>query len=148
MAADSANNEKIVQRALEAFETADERAMREDLAPDFVSHSMPPGFAEDSDGWVQLAQHLKAGTPDGKLTIHDMFAGGDKVAVRFAHAGTHQGELFGVPPSNRTVTVRGIEIYRLSGGEIAEHWGEFDTSDLFGPPGGMGDAGEGARQQS
>jgi hypothetical protein len=69
MAADTANNEKIVQRALEAFEAAHERAMREDLAPDFVSHSMPPGFAEDADGWVQLAQHLKTGTPDGKLTI-------------------------------------------------------------------------------
>jgi predicted ester cyclase len=148
MAADTANNEKIVQRALEAFEAAHERAMREDLAPDFVSHSMPPGFAEDADGWVQLAQHLKTGTPDGKLTILDMFAGGDKVAVRFSHAGTHQGELFGVPPTNRTVTVRGIEIYRLSGGKIAEHWGEFDTFDLFGPPPGMGDASGRARQQS
>ena len=84
--------------------------------------------------------------PDGKLTIQDMFAAGDKVAVRFAHAGTQQGELFGVPASNRTVTVRAIEIYRLSGGKIAEYWGEYDTSDLFGPP-GMGDAGEREQQQ-
>jgi steroid delta-isomerase-like uncharacterized protein len=148
MAADTANNEKIVQRAFEAFEAADERAMREDLAPDFVSHSAPPGFAEDADGFVQLAKHMKAGVPDGKLTIHDMFAAGDKVAVRFTHAGTHQGELFGVPASNRTVTIRAIEIYRLSGGKIAEYWGEYDTFDLFGPPPGMGDAGEGAQQQS
>jgi steroid delta-isomerase-like uncharacterized protein len=148
MAGNTASNEKIVQRAFEAFEAADERAMREDLAPDFVSHSAPPGFAEDADGFVQLAQHLKAGLPDGKLTIHDMFAAGDKVAVRFTHAGTHQGELFGVPASNRTVTVRAIEIYRLSGGKIAEYWGEYDTSDLFGPPPDTSDAGEGARQQS
>jgi predicted ester cyclase len=82
MATDTANNEKIVQRAVEAFEAADERAMREDLAPDFVSHSAPPGFADDADGFVQLAKHLKAGMPDGKFTINDMFASGDKVAVR------------------------------------------------------------------
>jgi predicted ester cyclase len=88
------------------------------------------------------------GLPDGKLTIQDMFAAGDKVAVRFTHAGTHQGELFGMPASNRTVTVRAIEIYRLSGGKIAEYWGEYDTSDLFGPPPDTSDAGEGARQQS
>jgi predicted ester cyclase len=148
MAADTANNEKIVHRVFEAFDAADERAMREDLAPGFVSHGAPPGFTEDADGFVQLAKHLKAGMPDGKLTIHDIFAAGDKVAVRFTHAGTHQGELLGVPATNRTVTVRAIEIYRLSGGKIAEYWGEYDTFDLFGPPPGMGDAGERAQQQS
>ena len=147
MTAETADNEKIVRRVFEAFEAADERAIREDLAPDFVSHSAPPGFAEDADGFVQLAKHLQAGMPDGTMTIEDMFAAGDKVAVRFTHAGTQQGELFGVPASNRTVTVRAIEIYRLSGGKIAEYWGEYDTSDLFGPP-GMGDAGERAPQQS
>jgi steroid delta-isomerase-like uncharacterized protein len=147
MTAETADNEKIVRRVFEAFEAADERAIREDLAPDFVSHSAPPGFAEDADGFVQLAKHLQAGMPDGTMTIEDMFAAGDKVALRFTHAGTQQGELFGVPASNRTVTVRAIEIYRLSGGKIAEYWGEYDTSDLFGPP-GMGDAGERAPQQS
>ena len=30
-------------------------------------------------------------------------------------------------------------------GRLAEYWGEYDTSDLFGPP-GMGDAGERAQQ--
>jgi predicted ester cyclase len=147
MTAETADNEKIVRRVFQAYEAADERAIREDLAPDFVSHSAPPGFAADADGFVQLAEHLKAGMPDGTMTIEDMFAGGDKVAVRFTHAGTQQGELFGVPASNRTLTVRAIEIYRLSGGKIAEYWGEYDTSDLFGPP-GMGDAGERAQQQS
>jgi len=148
MTADTADNEKIVQRAFEAFEAADERAMRELLAPDFVSHSMPPGFTGDADGFVQLANQVKAGMPDGRFTIHDMFAAGDKVAARFSHSGTQQGELFGVAPSNRTVTVRAIEIYRLSGSKIAEYWAEFDMSDLFGPPAGMGDAGEEAQQQS
>ena len=89
---------------------------------------------------------MKAGVPDGKLTIHDMFAAGDKVAVRFTHTGTQQGELFGAPASNRALTVRAIEIYRLSGGKIAEYWGEYDTSDLFGPPPGAGDVSEAAQQ--
>jgi len=94
MAADPANNEKIVQRFCEAFEAADERALRQDLAPDFVAHSMPPGFAADADGLVELAKHLKAGMPDGKFTIHDIFAAEEKVAVRFTNAGTQQGDLF------------------------------------------------------
>src|SRR4051794_28951497 len=119
MSADTANNEKIVQRAFEAFEAADERTMREIVAPDFVARSVPPGFTDDADGFVELAKHLKAAMPDGKLTIDDIFAAGDKVAVRFTHAGTHQGDFFGIPASNRTVTITAIEIYRLSGGKIA-----------------------------
>jgi steroid delta-isomerase-like uncharacterized protein len=148
MSAEAAENEKIVQRVFEAYEAADERAIRADLAPDFVSHSAPPGLSTDADGFVELAKHMKAGMPDGKLTIQDMFAGADKVAVRFTHTGTQQGELFGVPASNRTLSVRAIEIYHLSGGKIAEYWGEYDTSDLFGPPPGMGDAGESTQQES
>jgi steroid delta-isomerase-like uncharacterized protein len=148
MAADTANNEKIVQRFFEAFEAADERALREILAPDFVAHSVPPGFTGDADGFVQLANHVKAGVPDGRFTIEDMFAAGEKVVARFSHSGTQQGELLGVPASNRTVTVRAIEIYRLSGGKIAEYWAEFDMSDLFGPPPGMSAADEGAQQPS
>jgi steroid delta-isomerase-like uncharacterized protein len=146
MTTETADSIKIVQRVFEAYEAADERAIREDLAPDFVSHSAPPGFSADADGFVQLAKHMKAGMPDGKLTIQDIFAAADKVAVRFTHEGTQQGELFGVPASNRAVTVRAIEIYRLSGGKIAEYWGEYDTSELFGPPPGMGDAGQSAQQ--
>jgi cytosine/adenosine deaminase-related metal-dependent hydrolase len=55
MAADTANNEKIVRQTLEAFEAANERGIREGLARDFVFHNAPPGFTEDADGFVQLA---------------------------------------------------------------------------------------------
>jgi predicted ester cyclase len=147
MAADTANNEKIVRQTLEAFEAANERGIREGLARDFVFHNAPPGFTENADGFVQLARHVKSGIPDAKLTIHDIFSGGDKVAVRFSHGGTHRGELIGVPPSNRTVTIRGIEIYRLSDGKIAEYWGELDASDVFGPPPGIGNTGAEGQQQ-
>ena len=148
MTADTANTEKTLQRFLEAFEAADERALREMLAPDFVAHSVPPGFTDNADGLVELSKQLKAGMPDGKFTILDIFAAGNKAAVRFTHAGTQQGDLFGVPASNRTVTMSAIEIYHLSGGKIAEYWGEYNTFDLFGPPAGMDAAGEGAQQQS
>jgi steroid delta-isomerase-like uncharacterized protein len=134
MTAGMSENEKIVLRSFEAFEAADERAMRGLVTSDFVVHSVPEGFGEDADGYVQLAQDMKAGLPDYKLDVQDIFAGGDKVAVRFVVRGTHQGELFGVPPSNRALNLRGIEIYRLVGGKIAEYWGEYDMSELFDSP--------------
>jgi len=128
------DNKQAVRRLFEAFDAADGRAMDELLTPDFVAHGVPPGYAENADGWKQLASDIKNAFPDTREEIEDLIAEGDKVAARFTSRGTHKGEIFGLAPSGRTVTVSGIEIYLLSGGKVAEYWGEFNMSELFGPP--------------
>ena len=95
---------------------------------------MSLGVSGDADGWVQLAAQLNAALTDNKTVIEDMVAEDDKVTSRFTARGTHTGELFGMPPTNRPLTVTGIEIYRLSGGQVAEYWAEVNMSDLFGTP--------------
>jgi hypothetical protein len=55
----------------------------------------------------------------------------DRVVVRYTVRATHSGELFGAPPTGRSVTFTGVEIYRLAGSRIAEYWGEADMSALF-----------------
>ena len=133
-AASGIKNQEIVRRLNEAFDAADEPAMRALLTADFVAYGMPPGISGDANGWVQLAAQLKAALTDNKTVIEDMVAQDDKVASRFTARGAHTGELFGVSPTNRTITVTGIEIYRLSGGQVAECWAEVNMSDLLGPP--------------
>jgi predicted ester cyclase len=71
--------------------------------------------------------------PDNRTEIDDIFGDGDKVAVRYTSRGTHTGELFGVAPTNRTLTTSGMEMYRLSSGRIVECWGQYDMSELFTP---------------
>jgi predicted ester cyclase/hemerythrin superfamily protein len=133
-AASGTKNKDIIRRLTEAFDAADETTIRALLTTDFVAHGLPPGVSEDADGWVRVAVQVKAAMPDHHMVIDDMVAEDDKVTLRFTDRGTHTGDLFGAPPSNRAVTVTGIEIYRLSGGQVAEWWGEVNMSDLFGPP--------------
>lgn len=47
-------------------------------------------------------------------------AAGDKVVSRSTWAGTHQGVFLGIPATNKTVTVPGVVIDRLSAGKINE----------------------------
>jgi predicted ester cyclase len=42
---------------------------------------------------------------------------------------THRGEYMGIPPTGNRVNFRGISIYRIEGGQIAESW---SVSDLLG----------------
>jgi predicted ester cyclase len=57
-----------------------------------------------------------AGIPDPRVTIEELVAEGDKVAVRRSYAGTHQGELLGIPPTGKQVRLGGISIFRWPGG--------------------------------
>ena len=62
--------------------------------------------------------------------MDDLIAEDDKVAVRWTSRATHTGEVFGIPPSNRRVAVKGIEVYRLTVGKVVEHWGEINLTTL------------------
>ena len=45
--------------------------------------------------------------------------------------GTHRGELMGVPPTGKAVSVPAILIYRIANGKIAEFWMNADTLGLL-----------------
>ena len=54
-----------------------------------------------------------------------------RVVQNWLFVGTHSGEMMGIPPSNKKIQVRGIEIWRCTNGKITEHWGVVDISDVL-----------------
>jgi predicted ester cyclase len=65
------------------------------------------------------------------MTVAEMIAEGDRVMVRWTSHGTHRGELFGVPPTNKQVIYSGINIFRIADGKIAEIWDIVDSLWLW-----------------
>jgi len=65
------------------------------------------------------------------MTVEDVIAEEDRVVVRWTAQGTQQGELLGVPPTGKQVTVTGIDVYRIENGRTAEHWGNFDQLGML-----------------
>lgn len=63
---------------------------------------------------------------DWHFTVDELIGENDRVMVRWTFYGTHQGELSGLPPTNRQVVYSGINIFRIVEGKIAEIW---DISD-------------------
>jgi steroid delta-isomerase-like uncharacterized protein len=101
------------------------------LTPDFIDHTPPPGVPGTLEGWRGLMAAYFAAFPDVRVTVEDLIGEGDKVAVRWTIRGTHLGELEGVPPTGRQVTMGGIEIHRYRDGKIAEVWHYEDTAGLM-----------------
>jgi steroid delta-isomerase-like uncharacterized protein len=57
--------------------------------------------------------------PDVKITINEMIAEGNKVAVRWTFTGTHRGEFQGIPATGQAVNWTGIDIYTVTDGKLA-----------------------------
>jgi steroid delta-isomerase-like uncharacterized protein len=94
--------------------------VEEFLAEDVALHGtgLPPG-QEAIKQWVAM---LAAAFPDRKTTVDELIAEGDRVVLRSTMAGTHQGEMQGIPATGRAVTQPSITIFRLANGKIAEGW--------------------------
>jgi steroid delta-isomerase-like uncharacterized protein len=122
-------NMRIVRRIYtEVFDRHNLAVVDEFYATDFVYHS--PGRPDyDRERLKQGFAAYLAAFPDAHMTIEDMFAAGDRVAVRFTCRGAHQGAFMGVPPSGKQVTMTAILIHHLAGGKMAEDW---EWSDQLG----------------
>jgi steroid delta-isomerase-like uncharacterized protein len=106
-------------------------------APDAVFHGFPAAFAPDRDGIAGFFRALRAGVPDATISAQDLFADGDRVAVRFTLTGTHSGELFGVPAAGAPIEAEGITILRFSGGQCIERWNRLDDVTFLTQIGAM-----------
>ena len=83
------------------------------------------------EGHKQLIAAFRAAFPDLRVAVEDLLEEGDRVALRWRAEGTHRGELMGIAPTGRRVTLTGIEILRIAGGKIAEYWQSWDRLGMY-----------------
>jgi steroid delta-isomerase-like uncharacterized protein len=115
-------NKALIRRGFEEFVNRKNLAPVDELiAPNFVGYySGVPEPVRGREGFKQLISMYHSAFPDLKVTIDDMIAEGDKVAVRLNFRGTHQGELMGIPPTGKPIALTAINIFRVEGGKAAE----------------------------
>jgi steroid delta-isomerase-like uncharacterized protein len=88
---------------------------------DYEEHDPLPGQGTGIDGLKQRVAIL-IDALDPHFSIEDIIAEGDRVVVRWTNSGTNVGDFLGMPATGRPFTIAGIDIYRVEGGKLAEHW--------------------------
>lgn len=125
-------NVAIVNRYMEeVWNEGNLDAVDELLAEEYVHGTPPPGMRPDREGFKQYVAMMREAFPDLSQTVEDTVAEGDKVVQRWTGRGTHTGALMGTSPTGTEVTIRGISIYRISGGKIARDWTIVDLLGLM-----------------
>ena len=68
---------------------------------------------------------------DTQVTFEDLIAEGDKVMSRITFSAVHKGELEGIPPTGKTLTISLFTIFRLVDGKIVEEWEIIDELGMM-----------------
>jgi serine phosphatase RsbU (regulator of sigma subunit)/predicted ester cyclase len=115
----------LARRFMEARVMGDLDAVDEMMAPDFVNHTkLLPGEEPGREGAIRAIAQYTSAFSNNYVVVEDQVAAGDKVVTRCIVHRTHdRGELMGVAPSSRKMTLSVIVIHRISEGKIAEEWG-------------------------
>jgi steroid delta-isomerase-like uncharacterized protein len=101
------------------------------LAEDFVDHDPPLGLPGGRESIRTAGAMMREACPDWHSDLDFLVAEGDLVVERFTASGTHRGELMGVAGTGRTLSLPGINIFRLRDGRIVERWGRLDELGLL-----------------
>ena len=124
-------NKALVRKFEDFINAKDLDAALALFSPDFVDHTPPVGLPPGIEGVRMFFTMQFAAFPDSHTTSLDMIAEGDKVVHRMNGAGTHQGMFLGMAPTGKHITWSFIDIWRVAGGKLAEHWVEADMLGMM-----------------
>jgi steroid delta-isomerase-like uncharacterized protein len=126
-------NKALARRVIEQmFNEGNLDVADELLALDYVDHD--PTLPEDvhgPEGFKEYVGMYRSAFPDLHVQIEDQIAEGDRVATRWTGTGTHDGDLAGIAPTGKRVTVPGMEIVRIANGKLVEGWEGYDSGTLM-----------------
>ncbi|MDQ4078079.1 MAG: ester cyclase [Chloroflexota bacterium] len=125
------DNKAIIRRWVDAWNTQNVAAVDDFVTPDYVRHDPNVPEVRGPAAEKQLMTMFLSAFPDLHLTIEDLVAEGDRVVMRLMARGTHQGQLLGIPPTNRHIAISSLEIFRLAGGKITEQWVTMDALGML-----------------
>jgi len=115
-------NAKLFERLIErGFNEGKLEELDALISPDFVEHQF--GGESGVEGVKGLIRGLREAFPDLRMTIEDSVSVGDKVWARLRCRGTQKGPLMGLPATGRSIDTTALEVVRVAGGKLVEHWG-------------------------
>ena len=117
-------NKAIIRTLYEkAFNEGQLAVVDELFSSQFIDHSTPEQET-GSAGVKAYVEQVRRGFPDIHITIEDMVAEHESIAVRTTWRGTHLGAYEGIEATGRHVERTMMQIFRVRDGKISEEWNE------------------------
>ena len=126
----TAENQALIGRMMDEVMNQGNVGLIDELyPPDAVAHIPGAPVILGREGTRHLLLTYRTAFPDVHITAEDVFAADDRVVQRYTFAGTHTGDLQGIAPTGKAVSVPGMVIARIAGarwqsrGSFGTRWG-------------------------
>ena len=126
-------NEKLIRRYFEEIWNQGRlEVLDEIISPKYVNHS--PGIPNPPagpDGLKPIVIAIREAFPDLHYEILNLVPARNQVAAHVLMQGTHLGDFFGIAPTGNKINVAQMQIERIDGNQIIEHWRVTDDMSLM-----------------
>ena len=117
---------------LEAWDAHDGARAAALCAPDFEGTDVAQtAVHRGPEGMAGHIEHYLEAFPDLTVSIDDVVASGERVALLWTLRGSHRGRLMGIPPTGKAVTVQGVALLRLQCGAVQHLFFMWDVARLL-----------------
>ena len=112
-----------------AFSDKNPSLLDEAVTSDWQDIPLSPGQGPGPDGLKPMMQMLFTAFADLQIIVDDVIAQPDRAGVRARMVATHCGEIFGLQPTGKPVSVTLHEFHRFNHDRITHTW---HLEDWFG----------------
>jgi len=124
---------ELIQRFYDEMLGAGDISKLDELVTDnVVDHQEGmPGQPEGKEGVIFFVNAMRGAFSDLNATVDQSVESGDMASALVTVTAKHTGDFMGVPATDKSVEVEGIDIIRIEDGKCAEHWGVTDNMSLM-----------------
>lgn len=97
----------------------------------YTEHTPEPNQKAGLAGLKEVSANFHTAFPDMKITVTDVVAEGDMVAVHSVMRGTNTGSMMGMPPTGKKVEVGGVDLMKFASGKGTDHWGYYEQEKMM-----------------
>ena len=136
----SETNKALMKRFIQDYQTGqDERVLYEIVSERLVNRTPMAPDAPGGPAEVKAIFDLFHAAFEGfAVEVLQMYAEDDKVITYKVFTGTHTGAFQDIQPTGRAVRFEVMDIVRIEGSQIVEHWGLVDQLGLLTQLGALG----------
>jgi len=109
------------------FETRDSGAINTDSFDEQATVVTTSGDITGIDAFRDYYNNYLKGFSDAEFTFVDIFGQGDKIVKHWNFKGTHDGEMFGIPATNKKVDFNGTTLVLMKDGKVLKEQDFFDN---------------------
>ncbi len=127
------NNKEIVRRLYKEVWNERKFQVAEELLSKTHALADPTlgGSSVGPSAYLGQVKRLISAFPDLRFHIDELICEKDKVVTSWVASGTHKGEMLGLAPSNKKVSITGITIHQLANGKILDSQAVWDALCLM-----------------